>query len=255
MIFQPCSADGHVRVSDPDLCPTLDTMSGGNREPCICFQQNSRDEVRQIGEDGQIAGSLNSEIGMKQQNFLSISRMQKLGMYEDDNVASAIKARDFKDATDLIAVEADRVFGIPGNWIGRTPDNGGNATTPMLGVSPNLNCSDRHAVAFNWANGGGYGKANEGLGISLEHTPPHTTSQVSAVATDVCVRRLTPLECERLQGFPDNYTQIPWNGKEAKDCPDGLRYKALGNTMAVNVMTWLGMRIKMVDALIKEMKR
>ena len=57
------------------------------------------------------------------------------------------------------------------------------------------------------------------------------------------VRRLTPTECERLQGFPDGHTRIPWRGKPAEDCPDGPRYKALGNSMAVPVMRWIGERI------------
>ena len=60
------------------------------------------------------------------------------------------------------------------------------------------------------------------------------------VAQQMAVRRLTPVECERLQGFPDNYTAIPWRGKET---PDGPRYKALGNSMAVPVMKWIGERI------------
>jgi len=58
------------------------------------------------------------------------------------------------------------------------------------------------------------------------------------------IRRLTPLECERLQGFPDNYTQIEWRGKPAEQCPDSLRYKAIGNSMAVPVMRWIGERIE-----------
>jgi len=57
------------------------------------------------------------------------------------------------------------------------------------------------------------------------------------------VRRLTPRECERLQGFPDDYTQIPWRGKPAELCPDSPRYRALGNSMAVPVMRWIGQRI------------
>ena len=57
------------------------------------------------------------------------------------------------------------------------------------------------------------------------------------------VRRLTPTECERLQGFPDGYTQIPWRGKPADQCPDGPRYKALGNSWAVPVVRWVGRRI------------
>jgi DNA (cytosine-5)-methyltransferase 1 len=66
---------------------------------------------------------------------------------------------------------------------------------------------------------------------------------VGAVAAGMAVRRLTPTECERLQGFPDGYTLIPWKKKPASECPDGPRYKALGNSMAVPVMRWIGKRI------------
>jgi DNA (cytosine-5)-methyltransferase 1 len=65
------------------------------------------------------------------------------------------------------------------------------------------------------------------------------------------VRRLTPIECEFLQGFPRNYTLIPWRKKQAEDCPDGPRYKALSNSMAVNCMAWIGERIAAVDAEIR----
>lgn len=64
------------------------------------------------------------------------------------------------------------------------------------------------------------------------------------------VRRLTPLECERLQGMPDNHTKVPYRGKPAEECPDGPRYKAIGNSMAVPVMRWIGERIQEVDALL-----
>lgn len=57
------------------------------------------------------------------------------------------------------------------------------------------------------------------------------------------VRRLTPVECERLQGLPDNYTLIPWRGKPAAECPDGPRYKAIGNSKAITVVRWLGLRL------------
>ena len=68
------------------------------------------------------------------------------------------------------------------------------------------------------------------------------TQQVAAIhAAAMQVRRLTPVECERLQGFPDNYTNIPWRKKP--ESPDGPRYKALGNSMAVPVMRWIGQRI------------
>jgi DNA (cytosine-5)-methyltransferase 1 len=66
---------------------------------------------------------------------------------------------------------------------------------------------------------------------------------VAAIATQWAVRRLTPRECERLQGVPDDYTKIPWRGKPASECPDGPRYKALGNSWAVPVVRWIGERI------------
>lgn len=72
-------------------------------------------------------------------------------------------------------------------------------------------------------------------------TPPH-------LASPWAVRRLTPVECERLQGFPDDFTRIPYRGKPAESCPDGPRYKAIGNSWAVNVAAWIGERIAEVDA-------
>lgn len=87
---------------------------------------------------------------------------------------------------------------------------------------------------------------------------PHDTANIRAasggssrsyLATPWAVRRLTPRECERLQGFPDDYTLVPYRGRPAADGP---RYKALGNSMAVNVMQWIGERIAFVDGLLKE---
>jgi len=85
----------------------------------------------------------------------------------------------------------------------------------------------------------GMGSLTNAMGSGGGHIP--------LVAPKSVIRRLTPVECERLQGFPDNYTQIPWRGKENKDCPNGPRYKALGNSMAVPVIRWLGERIGTVN--------
>jgi DNA (cytosine-5)-methyltransferase 1 len=94
-------------------------------------------------------------------------------------------------------------FALAENTIGRQPLNGGN--------------------------GDGY----------TEKTPMYTLNAtgVHGVSNQMAVRKLTPVECERLQGFPDNYTNIKEN------CPDGHRYKAMGNSMAVPVMKWIGTRI------------
>lgn len=77
--------------------------------------------------------------------------------------------------------------------------------------------------------------------------PLDTDGHSVAVATAMQVRRLTPRECERLQGFTDDWTAIPWRGRPAAECPDGPRYKALGNSMAVPCMRWIGQRIAEVS--------
>jgi len=112
-------------------------------------------------------------------------------------------------------------------------------------VTPTLDKSKTPAVVIGWSEElnalkelqptiqrGGAGGRHEGV-----------------MQTDMKVRRLTPIECERLQGFPDGYTQIAWRNKAPEDCPDGPRYKAMGNSMAVPVMRWIGERINMVDAI------
>lgn len=70
--------------------------------------------------------------------------------------------------------------------------------------------------------------------------------QVQGVTDGYAVRRLMPVECERLQGFPDDWTLVPYRGKPAEECPDTPRYRAIGNSMAVPVMRWIGKRIQEV---------
>lgn len=111
-------------------------------------------------------------------------------------------------------------------------------------LSPPMSRKDTgHAVAFALrGRDGGAMPEIEGdkTGALRASAGGSSRSYVAASA----VRRLTPRECERLQGFPDDYTLIPWRGKDA---PDGPRYKALGNSMAVPVMAWIGKRIQEVE--------
>ncbi|TIM41784.1 MAG: DNA cytosine methyltransferase [Mesorhizobium sp.] len=113
-------------------------------------------------------------------------------------------------------------------------------------TSPSLDKSKTPAVAFDM----------RGRECGAQFEGPHDTANIRAasggssrsyVAEAWAVRRLMPIECERLQGFPDGFTNIPWRGKS--EASDGPRYKALGNSMAVNAMRWIGRRIAMVDAL------
>jgi DNA (cytosine-5)-methyltransferase 1 len=174
-------------------------------------------------------------------------------------------------------------YGIPGNWIGRKPENGGNATEPMHDIAPCLTKADQHGVAQPIClmdQGGSVMNIEHDMTGTLRrethgHEPivmqavvaptltaandPSRSPQSSEVTNQVysvyqssmSVRRLTPKECERLQGFGDNYTDIQAKGKPT---PDGPRYKALGNSMAVPVMAWIGQRIEQVEAICKQNK-
>jgi len=97
---------------------------------------------------------------------------------------------------------------------------------------------------------GGQGSGAGGIGYSESVAPTLPASdggnRTPTLLKEMAVRRLTPVECERLQGFPDNYTNIPW--RKSDESPDGPRYKALGNSMAVPVMAWIGRRIQEVEA-------
>ena len=219
------------------------------------------------------------------------------------------------NAESFFIPEVQPSYGIPGNWIGRKPENGGNATEPMYDIAPCLTQADQHGVAQpiaydmkqhhnpqpsntiqittkNCAMVRGdtpliqfiaFSRNDDGRDATFDLSPTMRVAGnaggmlAAAVGTDLyngaitgdvaatmsthggdgngtgptvmqamAVRRLLPKECERLQGFPDNYTDIQPKGKAT---PDGPRYKALGNSMAVPVMAWIGKRIQEVDNL------
>ena len=243
---------------------------------------------------------------------VTAARMVAFGEYIDDGTASAMKARDYKDATDLVAQpipinsmnamrsphadastgcgigdEGEAMFTITkGNHHAvaqpiafQSVDHGADATENL---SPTLRRHDPMAVAqpigifqdsefgvqqYNTAGTLRAGRIPEhqmalqpiafqlagdrdNPSVSVSETafclPANPMSdRGQAVAASMAVRRLTPVECERLQGFPDNYTNIPW--RKADQSPDGPRYKALGNSMAVPVMHWIGRRISVYE--------
>ena len=140
---------------------------------------------------------------------------------------------------------------IQGNLIGRDAGGPQGVGVSESGAMYTLTKADVHGVAqpipLDLRNAGRDPEKHDavnrqGVGVGQPGDPAHTvtTACVHGVADAMAVRRLTPTECERLQGFPDGYTDIQPNGKQT---PDGPRYKALGNSMAVPVMRWIGERI------------
>ena len=185
------------------------TADEGQTPLPVAFAQNSRDEVRKLGGDGSIAGALAAEPGSKQQTYLAVNSR------EDPEVTY--------DSSGPLGASTPQAQGVAFEC--RFARNGRGAPSEVV---PPLK-----------AQSGQTGKGDAAPCVAFAHnTQPN-----------MAVRRLTPIECERLQGFPDDFTRIPWRGKEPDNCPDGPRYKALGNSMAVNCMEWIAARIQLISEM------
>ncbi|EAA9302417.1 Dam family site-specific DNA-(adenine-N6)-methyltransferase [Salmonella enterica] len=198
-------------------------------------------------------GASNQEIFTQRgAGIVGAYRMTAFGEYSGDGTASTVKARDYKDATDLAVTYSD----VSRTLLSKSNDSMAEdlETYAIHGTQdPDANHELAHTLGRN------HGQENaiitEPYTIAIRGREEGSTVEVrndgtaNALLTPnggragMQVRRLTPVECERLQGFPDNHTLISWRGKDAADCPDGPRYKAIGNSMAVPVMRWIGERI------------
>ena len=272
------------------------------------FEQDclSRHLETSRGQRKSSASITSGSIGSNDQSRVTFNR-QSHSQYGDEPLASTIKARDYKQFTDLVVYEthpADSRVKEMGDVCqtvtSRWGTGGGNVPIAIQDVSGRdkaqngkgwsddqvmytLDRAATQGVAYSIREDA---KANNFSATELEVTPAlqalrpsvqsHHAQTFIAQAVDVynqsidgdvtatitravggsntsgpkimqsmAVRRLTPVECERLQGFPDGYTNIPWRGKE--ESPDSLRYKAMGNSMAVPCMNWIGKRIQMVE--------
>ncbi|HAT3650492.1 TPA: phage N-6-adenine-methyltransferase [Raoultella ornithinolytica] len=119
---------------------------------------------------------------------------------------------------------------------------GGGNTGGNIDVTASLTAKGQR-IDFEVETFAVHGTQDPETNSELAHTLGRNHGQENAISSGMLVRRLTPVECERLQGFPDNHTLISWRGKVATECPDGPRYRAIGNSMAVPVMRWIGERI------------
>jgi DNA (cytosine-5)-methyltransferase 1 len=122
-------------------------------------------------------------------------------------------------------------------------DKAPTLTSSAAGISRvgNDTTADSQYVAYALQGSGVTSRTGNGSGINEEKCFTLNQIDVHGVSRNMRVRRLTPIECERLQGFPDGYTDV------RETCPDGPRYKALGNSMAVPVMRWIGQRIEALN--------
>jgi DNA (cytosine-5)-methyltransferase 1 len=221
----------------------------------VAFENHPNDS--RVKEMGEVCSTVSARWGTGGGNVPFVAnRMVAFGEYVSDDTASAMKARDYKDATDLIAYSIRE--DAKANTFSATPLE---VSTSIGALRPSV--QSHHAQTFvvhgtqdpcvsdiAFAQGRNNGGENVLIQApTLTTNDPSRSPQASEVTQQIsavhsatnAVRRLTPRECERLQGFPDDFTNIPWRGKP--ESPDGLRYKALGNSMAVPCMLWIGKRL------------
>ncbi len=252
------------------------TLESGGAQ-AVAFAQNSRDEVRLHGGDGKTVGALAAQPGAKQQCYVAFSAKD-----------SGADASDV--APTLRGMGHDRSHPNGGGQVAiafaQSQDGDLRSGDVMHSLGTNANATSRNAptVAFTLHGSDGTtgtasptdiaGSLRARAPGSIENSSTTAVLQDQSVAspitasygkqvdssdtsngppnllrTQMAVRRLTPRECERLQGFPDDYTLVEYRGKLASDGP---RYKALGNSMAVPVMRWIGQRIEAVDAILRD---
>jgi DNA (cytosine-5)-methyltransferase 1 len=226
---QITSKQNYSRPKAGDPCHPLSSTA---HPPAIAFTQNSRDEVRQINGDGQLAGALSAEAGMHQTNYIAFAQNQLGEVRTNSEVMGTVNTNQKASGRNTPMVMQPLAV--------RTAQTSANGHGVAEGICHTLDQVQGQAVAFSHSAAGN----SHGIAYMVEGTPPlrggGAGNSMPAVATAMAVRRLTPMECERLQGFPDHYTAITYRNKPAADGP---RYKALGNSMAVPVMAWIGRRI------------
>jgi DNA (cytosine-5)-methyltransferase 1 len=158
----------------------------------------------------------------------------------DFDVTHSLRADGF-DASEDGTGRGTPLVAVPHCDVMPTMMNGANTPAGHNARSGHSKDSYIVPVAFGWQN-----SSQQGASASASATPTLDKSKVPGIGIGSAVRRLTPMECERLQGFADGYTAVTFRGKPASDGP---RYKALGNSMAVPCMAWLGHRIQSVHSI------
>ncbi|EOX8392160.1 Dam family site-specific DNA-(adenine-N6)-methyltransferase [Salmonella enterica] len=240
---------------------TADTGSGAEGGSHWDNPTNPHLTLNQSNNIGGIGASNQEIFAQRGAGIVGAYRMTAFGEYSGDGTASTVKARDYKDATDLAVTYSDvsrtllsksndsmaedlEIYAIHGT---QDPDTN-HELAHTLGRNhgqENAIIAEPYTIAIRGREEGSTVEVrNDGTANALlTFDGDRAGIGVGAVGWGMQVRRLTPVECERLQGFPDNHTLISWRGKDAADCPDGPRYKAIGNSMAVPVMRWIGERI------------
>jgi DNA (cytosine-5)-methyltransferase 1 len=208
-------------------------LTDWRRAAAVLFESESlcRDITPRRSEGQKATGTLTRGFGDRGYDLDQIAGGgYKIEQYSKTAQCLTTKKRDDAES---------ETFAIAENTIGRQPLNGGNGTGyTENGLMYTLNATGVHGIAQFVDTYNGTIQGDIAATMTADMAGP--THSGPKVMQQTRVRRLTPMECERLQGFPDNYTNIP-------NASDGPRYRALGNSMAVPVMNWIGTRIQLVE--------
>ena len=211
---------------------------------------------RQSASAGSEGGSASTVWWDGSQKADTLTRTSDQQFIKSVEVSQSIVARMGTGGNNLPLVQ--ECFPINSMVIGKNVKVGDRQTTGIGNAGdplPTISSAHHHAVAVaENIIGRKENTGANGTGAQVELAYTQNATGVMGVSVNTSVRRLLPVECERLMGFPDNWTRIPWRGKSAEDCPDSPRYKACGNSMCVNVMRWIGMRIENVERRMKGAK-
>ena len=231
-VYENHPSDSRVREMG-DVCQTVTSTwgAGGGNIPFvqnIAYEWHNQDSrIKPID----VAATLNCNASGREGHLVQAVAIQGNLIGRDAGGPHGVGASEGKPMYTLTKTDIHAVaYGFEPGIAKRE----GNPNRFCEEISPTLRAEmgdNQVATAFGWQN-----SASQSMSVD-SITPTLDKSKTPALFSNMAVRRLTPVECERLQGFPDNYTNI----KES--CPDGPRYKAMGNSMAVPVMRWIGERI------------
>ena len=239
-IFETNTPDKTARLQKEEISPTLTAMTGGNRQPCVLVEYKGKDEE---SNDGliHVADEI-TEVTVRKYN-VNIVGLQNLLREQKNKLL--LTTKDISDALNVSKTKVehwfrtDKSFAIPSSeiWL---------ELKELLEIVTDY--YDESIMEF---------ETKEGVFESAKRIYDSKASYPTITASNLMpkvlhedfkteLRAITNVEAERLQGFPDNYTQIPYKGKPKEECPTSRRYEAVGRSMSINVMEWLGTRIENV---------
>jgi DNA (cytosine-5)-methyltransferase 1 len=237
VVAQPISIDWRTAQVDQGITQTLKTDLAKMSGPCIAV------DVYNQKTTGDKFGVVREQHGTNMNAVLQPIAVDTYNYTTNDHTTQTIRSQS--DTEHIGAVLQPMAF----DW-----QSGGDMRGMNLQEKTQLQRCQTPAVMhsidfrnnrYNEEQIAGTLQSKESGGYSLNYT-------TGVHQPPMAIRRLTPKECERLQGFPDDWTRVPYRNKDADQCPDGPRYKACGNSMAVPVMRWIGQRIQLIEKIINE---